>query len=48
MKMKVPTLQNGRMKIPSNKIYSTRHEGPRFGYDVDYMAGPMIGNMKIP
>lgn len=23
-----------------NKIYSTRHEGPCFGYDVDYMAGP--------
>ena len=20
---------------------------PCFGYDVDYMAGPMIGNMKI-
>ena len=23
-----------------NKIYSTRHEGPTFGFDIDYMAGP--------
>ena len=23
-----------------NKIYSTRHEGPCFGFDIDYMAGP--------
>ena len=40
MKMKVPTLQNGRMKILSIRFIAQDMKVPCFGYDVDYMAGP--------
>ena len=43
----LPIITNWKDDDLPNKIYSTRHEGPRFGFDIDYMAGPMIGNTKM-
>ena len=36
--MNYPIITN--WKDDDSKIYSTRHEGPCFGFDIDYMAGP--------
>lgn len=36
----LPIITNWKDDDLPNKIYSTRHEGPCFGFDIDYMAGP--------
>lgn len=36
----VPNIHEWKDEDIPNKIYSTRHEGPCFGFDIDYMTGP--------